>query len=117
MSIYLLSIGLRVLYDLSRPDGQKVAGLCVRSQRNHVTYYEPIAADHVYRVVVPSFIIRGGDGYTMVKQNALKHELFGTIFLNNNIVRCCACFVFRFFVHMLSGGSCMGGLCHYSCGD
>ena len=64
--------GIRVQYNLSRPDGKRVVGVEVRTcppTGSGCTLHAPYSPlDHgaIYKVVIPSFLTRGGDGYSMI---------------------------------------------------
>ena len=57
---FLQVSGLKVRFDRSRPEGQRV--LDVQVQRGEG--WAPLADDSVYTVAVPDYILGGGDGYT-----------------------------------------------------
>jgi 2',3'-cyclic-nucleotide 2'-phosphodiesterase (5'-nucleotidase family) len=57
---FLQVSGLRVRFDRSRPEGERI--LDVQVQRGAA--WAPLAADSVYVVAVPDYILGGGDGYT-----------------------------------------------------
>ena len=51
--------------------------------------FEPLADDQVYRVVITAFLAEGGDGYSMIKENAEKIDIFGMyIMLILEIIEC-----------------------------
>lgn len=39
--------------------------------------YEPLDLEETYTVVAPSYIAGGGDDYTMIKEELLKHDTGG----------------------------------------
>lgn len=39
-----------------------------------VPKYEPLDPEKTYTVVMPSYIVGGGDGYAMIKEELLKHN-------------------------------------------
>ena len=45
---------------------------------------EPISDTVAYDVAVPSFLVKGGDGYNMIKENLLEHRNTG--FLDNDLL-------------------------------
>lgn len=55
--------------------------LCTKCR---VPQYEPIDLEKSYTVVMPSYLIDGGDGFTMIKKEMLKHNTGGqrTTFCN-----------------------------------
>ena len=61
-------------YDLSRNPGDRVVKLDVLCTQCRVPSYEPLRTDEVYKVILPSFLASGGDGFRMIKEEALKHD-------------------------------------------
>lgn len=80
-SLTLLQMsGLRVVYDLKREEGKRVVSvhaLC-RICEDNVPKYEPLEDEKSYRVVMASFLASGGDGYSMIGDNAL-NQIVGQI--------------------------------------
>ncbi|XP_029900236.1 5'-nucleotidase [Myripristis murdjan] len=71
---FLQVSGIHVEYDLSRPVGQRVVSITLLCTQCRVPKYEPLDLGRMYTVVMPSYIIAGGDGYTMIKEEKLKHN-------------------------------------------
>lgn len=67
-------LGIHVVYDLSRKPGDRVVKLDVLCTRCRVPTYEPLRTDEVYKVILPSFLANGGDGYQMLKEELLQHD-------------------------------------------
>ncbi|NXO04262.1 V5NTD nucleotidase, partial [Rhinopomastus cyanomelas] len=66
--------GIHVVYDLSRDPGSRVIsleGLCTACR---VPAYVPIRMDEVYNVTLPSYMLFGGDGYHMLKDDNLGYS-------------------------------------------
>ncbi|XP_007195972.2 5'-nucleotidase [Balaenoptera acutorostrata] len=66
--------GIHVVYDLSRNPGDRVVRLEVLCTQCRVPSYEPLRMDEVYKVILPSFLANGGDGFRMIKDEVLKHD-------------------------------------------
>ncbi|XP_034847156.1 5'-nucleotidase isoform X2 [Mirounga angustirostris] len=66
--------GIQVVYDLSRKPGNRVVKLDVLCTECRVPSYEPLRMDKTYKVVLPSFLANGGDGFQMIKDEALRHD-------------------------------------------
>ncbi|XP_007111493.2 5'-nucleotidase [Physeter macrocephalus] len=66
--------GIHVVYDLSRNPGDRVVKLEVLCTQCRVPSYEPLRMDKVYKVILPSFLANGGDGFRMIKDEVLKHD-------------------------------------------
>ncbi|KAM9060203.1 5'-nucleotidase [Megaptera novaeangliae] len=66
--------GIHVVYDLSRNPGDRVVRLEVLCTQCRVPSYEPLRMDEVYKVILPSFLASGGDGFRMIKDEVLKRD-------------------------------------------
>ncbi|XP_074657976.1 5'-nucleotidase-like [Tubulanus polymorphus] len=71
--------GLIVHYDLSKPVGQRVVKVDVRCSACRVPEFEPLQVSRVYGVLIPGFIIKGGDGYTMIEKIMHRHHINGDL--------------------------------------
>ncbi|XP_029903579.1 5'-nucleotidase-like [Myripristis murdjan] len=71
---FLQVSGFQVEFDLSRPPYQRLRSLSALCTTCRVPRYEPVQDDGVYRVVLPSYLVDGGDGFTMLKDEHLKHD-------------------------------------------
>ncbi|HSU13851.1 bifunctional metallophosphatase/5'-nucleotidase [Longimicrobium sp.] len=61
---FLQVSGMKVRFDRSRPEGQRI--LDVQVQRG--SSWAPLADDSVYVVAVPDYMYGGGDGYTFIQR-------------------------------------------------
>lgn len=61
--------GIKVTYDMKKPLGQRVVELKVLCRLCDVPKYEDINDEEWYRMVMPSFLSNGGDGFTQIKEN------------------------------------------------
>nr|XP_004660517.2 5'-nucleotidase [Jaculus jaculus] len=66
--------GIHIVYDLSQKPGNRVVKLDVLCTKCRVPSYEPLKVDEVYKVVLPSYLVTGGDGFWMIKDELLKHD-------------------------------------------
>ncbi|XP_007507929.2 5'-nucleotidase [Monodelphis domestica] len=66
--------GIHVVYDLRKQPGQRVTSLDVLCTKCRVPTYVPLQTDEVYKIVLPSFLAEGGDGFQMIKEESLKHD-------------------------------------------
>ncbi|XP_061098371.1 snake venom 5'-nucleotidase-like [Conger conger] len=71
---FLQVSGIRVELDLSKPPGERVASLSLLCTQCRVPRYEPLDADKTYKLVLPSYLADGGDGYSMISDEKLKHD-------------------------------------------
>ncbi|XP_059698498.1 5'-nucleotidase isoform X2 [Haemorhous mexicanus] len=66
--------GIHVVYDLSRAPGSRVVSLEVLCTACRVPAYVPLQMDGIYNVTLPSYMLFGGDGYTMLKDKNLGYS-------------------------------------------
>lgn len=66
--------GFRVEFDISKPPGRRVKSLRILCTKCRVPHYEPVKDETVYKVVLPSYMVNGGDGFSMIKDETLKHN-------------------------------------------
>nr|XP_040015971.1 LOW QUALITY PROTEIN: 5'-nucleotidase [Gasterosteus aculeatus aculeatus] len=71
---FLQVSGFRVEFDLSRPADHRVKSLAVLCTRCRVPLYQPVRGEEVYMVVLPSYMVTGGDGFSMIAEEMLKHD-------------------------------------------
>lgn len=69
-----LSTGFHVEFDLSKPPGHRVQSLSILCTKCRVPHYEPVQDKTVYKVVLPSYLVTGGDGFSMIRDEKLKHS-------------------------------------------
>lgn len=62
-------VGIQVVMNLTKPYGQRVESVKIRCQACLIPVYEDLDENKMYRIVVPSFITTGGDGYTIISDN------------------------------------------------
>lgn len=63
-----------MVYDLTRKPWDRVVQLDVLCTMCRVPSYEPLKMDKVYKVILPSYLVNGGDGFQMIKDELLKHD-------------------------------------------
>ena len=61
-------------YDLSKPANQRVVSLSMLCTECRVPKYEPLELQRTYTVVMPSYMVDGGDSFSMIKEELLKHN-------------------------------------------
>ncbi|ELT88815.1 hypothetical protein CAPTEDRAFT_124269 [Capitella teleta] len=79
---FLQVSGLRVKYDLSKPNRQRVCDVKVQCTSCDVTEFYDLDLDTTYKVMTSSFLVDGGDGYSMLSDNLLSHHIFGDVDLD-----------------------------------
>ncbi|KAL6438701.1 hypothetical protein ACFW04_004599 [Cataglyphis niger] len=68
--------GLKITYKETNKK-RTVIDVKIRCQACEYPVFEDLVHDQWYRVVVPSFMISGGDGYYIFKNNSRNHEIGG----------------------------------------
>nr|XP_020475124.1 5'-nucleotidase [Monopterus albus] len=71
---FLQVSGFHVEFDLAQPPQQRVRSLSILCTKCRVPRYEPVQDDTVYKVVLPSYLVTGGDGFSVIKEEMLKHD-------------------------------------------
>ncbi|KAB5517182.1 hypothetical protein PHYPO_G00186770 [Pangasianodon hypophthalmus] len=71
---FLQVSGFQLEYDLSMPPGERVKKASVLCTECRVPRYEPVVPEKVYKVIMPSYLVDGGDGFSMIKEEKLKHD-------------------------------------------
>nr|XP_060608972.1 5'-nucleotidase [Anolis sagrei ordinatus] len=66
--------GIRVVYDLSRKPRNRVISLKVLCTECRVPVYVPVEMEKTYKVLLPSFLAGGGDGYSMLQGSSNNHS-------------------------------------------
>ncbi|KAM9703355.1 snake venom 5'-nucleotidase-like [Menidia menidia] len=71
---FLQVSGLRVELDLSRPPGRRLRTLMALCTRCRVPRLLPVRDQDPYRLLMPSYLVAGGDGFSMIPDEMLKHD-------------------------------------------
>ena len=61
-------------YDISRVPGERVQSVSVLCTSCRVPIFEPLEPNRLYKMVLPSYLVEGGDGFSMIKEERLKHD-------------------------------------------
>ncbi|VEN61872.1 unnamed protein product [Callosobruchus maculatus] len=56
--------GVQIVFDMSRPVGDRVVSAKLRCQNCTIPIYEDLDEDRTYRIIHPSFLGKGRDGFT-----------------------------------------------------
>nr|XP_018904612.1 PREDICTED: apyrase-like isoform X2 [Bemisia tabaci] len=72
-SSFLQYSGIKATIDLDGPKYHRVSNVSVRCADCVVPLYRPLEKGQFYKIVLPSFVCEGGDGYKMIKKNARRH--------------------------------------------
>uniref|UniRef100_A0AAY4CPE5 5'-nucleotidase n=1 Tax=Denticeps clupeoides TaxID=299321 RepID=A0AAY4CPE5_9TELE len=71
---FLQVSGFQVEYNLQKAAGDRVKSIAALCTQCRVPRYEPLQSDKVYKIVLPSYLVEGGDGFAMIKEEKLKHD-------------------------------------------
>ncbi|XP_071379853.1 5'-nucleotidase-like isoform X2 [Centroberyx affinis] len=66
--------GIHVEFDLRRPVGERVVAMDLLCTDCRVPHYKPLDLERKYNVLVPAYIADGGDSFTMIKREKLRHN-------------------------------------------
>jgi hypothetical protein len=72
-----ISPGLIVTYNVKKPVGQRLVSVNVRCAECSVPVFEPLDKARKYMVIIPQFLINGGDYFSMIKPNVLERHIAG----------------------------------------
>ncbi|XP_034477247.1 protein 5NUC-like, partial [Drosophila innubila] len=61
--------GIRVEYDFERKEGHRVVSALVRCAECNAPSYSHLNESAFYNVIIPSFLINGGNGYSLVEEH------------------------------------------------
>ncbi|KAL3272474.1 hypothetical protein HHI36_013954 [Cryptolaemus montrouzieri] len=68
---FLQVSGLRIVFDVSKERGHRVVSVKVRCSNCSIPTYNPLDLDAYYTILATDFILNGGDGFGMIKDNAM----------------------------------------------
>lgn len=69
---FLQMSGLRVVYDLNKPELERVAKVDVLCADCRIPHFKPLNQTLNYRLIVPKYIADGGDGYSVLTLDHIK---------------------------------------------
>lgn len=64
----LQASGLRTVFKLKNPVGERVESVHALCRKCKIPTYEPLNLFEYYRVIMPSFLADGGDGFSWFKE-------------------------------------------------
>ncbi|XP_070568641.1 snake venom 5'-nucleotidase-like [Ptychodera flava] len=76
---FLQVSGLLVTYDLNRPVGQRVVEVEAKCSQCNVPEYFPLESDATYKLVMPTYLANGGDGYDMLVDERISYHIPGDL--------------------------------------
>ena len=69
---FLQMSGVQVVYNMTKPSGQRVFDAKVLNRKFDVPVYEKINKTQTFKVVLHSFLAKGGDGFEMFKDKPIE---------------------------------------------
>ena len=69
---FLQMSGLRVVYNLTKPEDHRVESALIRCADCLVPEYKPLNDTKAYKVIMPKYMADGGDGYSMLDSIDIK---------------------------------------------
>uniref|UniRef100_W5NJV3 5'-nucleotidase n=1 Tax=Lepisosteus oculatus TaxID=7918 RepID=W5NJV3_LEPOC len=84
---FLQVSGIHIEFDLSRQSLDRVTDIQILCTSCRVPKYEPLDSDKSYKLVIPSYLVEGGDGFTMIRDEKLKHDSGKFISVNNQAIK------------------------------
>lgn len=69
---FLQMSGVRVVYNMSKPSGERVQSVDVLCADCDVPSYDKLDLDRDYGVILNDFLYNGGDGFSMFKVSAIR---------------------------------------------
>lgn len=67
--------GVQVVIDLNKEPGRRVQSLKIRCRNCTTPVYEDLDEDKIYRILTPSFLTKGGDGFQVISENIKNTQL------------------------------------------
>uniref|UniRef100_A0A3B3DXX2 5'-nucleotidase n=1 Tax=Oryzias melastigma TaxID=30732 RepID=A0A3B3DXX2_ORYME len=71
---FLQVSGFHIEFDPSKEPGNRLRSLKILCTHCRVPAYEPVQDSMDYRVVMPSYLVSGGDGFSMIPEEMKKHD-------------------------------------------
>ncbi|KAI8483281.1 5'-nucleotidase [Branchiostoma belcheri] len=77
---FLQVSGLRVVYDKTKGPGQRVVKVDARCSTGClIPEFRPLDPAASYKIIMPTFLANGGDGYNMIAENKTAHYIPGDL--------------------------------------
>ncbi|XP_068698294.1 snake venom 5'-nucleotidase-like isoform X1 [Montipora foliosa] len=72
---FLQVSGLQITYDLAKASGERVVDIKVRCATCQIPVYKPLNESAIYKVILSSYLARGGAGFGVITRNKLSHRV------------------------------------------
>ena len=70
---FLQVSGIRAVFDMRKPKGQRVVELKLRCSRCKIPRYYPLEPESLYSIAAVSYLLSGGDGNSFLAKEKLNH--------------------------------------------
>lgn len=64
-------------FNLRKPEWQRIVDVKVICSECEVPEFKPLENERLYDIVLSNFLLNGGDGYTMIRDNAKQKHVVG----------------------------------------
>ncbi|RZF35278.1 hypothetical protein LSTR_LSTR010307 [Laodelphax striatellus] len=71
---FLSVSGIKVVYDITKPAGQRVVSLKIRCANCLVPVYENLDENKIYGIVLADYLVNGGDKFDIIKNNIISQH-------------------------------------------
>ena len=83
--LFFLPEGLKVTFDLSQPDGSRVAEIWASCTECDFPEYRPVEANKSYAILTNGYLLAGGDGFAVLRDNIQRRLPLGEHFYKSLI--------------------------------
>ncbi|KAF5299598.1 hypothetical protein FQR65_LT09403 [Abscondita terminalis] len=67
--------GIHVVYNVTEPVGSRVVSVKILCRQCHIPRYKPLRLEEIYRIVLSSFLVNGGDDFLVIANNLMNHKV------------------------------------------
>ncbi|KAJ7363701.1 hypothetical protein OS493_009864 [Desmophyllum pertusum] len=72
---FLQVSGIQIQYDMKKPSGNRVVDIQMRCAACQFPAYQPLDQSTVYKVILSSYMARGGAGLSVIREKKLSHQV------------------------------------------
>lgn len=76
---FLQISGIRLVLNVDKPVNSRVVSIDVICTDCLVPEYRPLDETQIYKIIMPSFIANGGDGYAIIREKKIRHHIIGDL--------------------------------------
>ncbi|XP_055954715.1 snake venom 5'-nucleotidase [Patella vulgata] len=71
--------GLKVVFNMNNTENNRVVSVQVKCTKCVIPRFVDLEMEEIYKVVLPSYIVLGGDGHTHIKNNVIRRHIIGDL--------------------------------------